>query len=192
MIKIFLKTLFAVVGLLALPGCKSLDEHLSKSNNPILYARILGSWASHEMLTYNGYKGSILPESFATTLRFEKFGKFSDSDNLIAEFARKRDQAVLSRYEWQIAEDGNAYLTAYDSKGQKYTDFRLYFLTRDQLAEKLRLSNDKIPVTTQSDEIFLLFHNPNDCKASEAPIRIMAGAHGCAPITLGTVIRKVL
>lgn len=171
-------------------SCRSLADYSSKSNNPTLYQNMIGQWRVSQSYRYDGYAHKLSEQPKGTTLAFGENGQLTDQTGLLREFYAQKYTARLHQLSWQVAEDGNGYITLASEAGQKLTDLKLSLLTKDELNQKLRLDAKEAARLPDGGTVYFTLRDVNDCNTSDFPVRILGGSHGCAYMLLVLSAKK--
>lgn len=171
-------------------SCRSLADYSSKSNNPTLYQNMIGRWRVLQSFRYDGYARKLSEQPKGTTLAFGENGQLVDQAGLLAEFYAQKYSTRLQQLSWQVAEDGNGYITLAAEGGQKLTDLKLSLLTKDELNEKLRLDPKEASRLPDGGTLYFTLRDVNDCSTADFPVRILGGSHGCAYMLLVLSAKK--
>lgn len=151
---------------------------------------MIGRWRVIQSYRYDGYARKLSEQPKATTFAFGENGELTDHGSLLTEFYSQKYAEKLQQLSWQVAEDGNGYITLAGEGGKKLTDLKLALLTKDELNEKLRLDPQEASKLHDGGTVYFTLRDVNDCKASEFPIRILGGSHGCAYMLLVLSAKK--
>ncbi len=171
-------------------SCRSLADYSSKSNNPALYQNMIGRWRVLQSFRYDGYAHKLSEQPRSTTLAFGENGQLFDQTGLLAEYYAQKYAARTHLLSWQVAEDGNGYITLAAETGKKLTDLKLALLTKDELNEKLRLDPKEASRLPDGGTLYFTLRDVNDCSTADFPVRILGGSHGCAYMLLVLSAKK--